>query len=41
MVVGDDPRIADYAGDFAALIEEALPNDRSIEFIRNVADEML
>jgi transcriptional regulator with XRE-family HTH domain len=41
MIVGDDPNIAEYAANFVALTEEALPADQSIEFIRNVADEML
>jgi transcriptional regulator with XRE-family HTH domain len=41
IITGDDPAIADYADNFGVLTEEALPADQSIEFIRNVADEML
>lgn len=40
MVLGNDRKVARYADDFAALLEVALPADRSIEFIRSVADEM-
>jgi transcriptional regulator with XRE-family HTH domain len=41
MIVGDDPSITDYKDNFVTLTDEALKAGESIEFIRNVADEML
>jgi transcriptional regulator with XRE-family HTH domain len=41
MVVGDDARIAEYADNFLGLIEESLPEDQSIEYLRSAADQML
>jgi Domain of unknown function (DUF5753) len=40
MVQGDDPRVAEYRDDFELLLEDALSADKSIELIRNVAEEM-
>jgi transcriptional regulator with XRE-family HTH domain len=40
MVIGDDPRIAEYRDDFELLLEDALSAEKSIELIRNVAEEM-
>jgi transcriptional regulator with XRE-family HTH domain len=40
MVSGSDPQIAEFQDDFEALLEDALPSDKSIELIRNVAEEM-
>ena len=40
MVSGSDPQIAEFRDDFEALLEDALPSDKSIELIRNVAEEM-
>jgi transcriptional regulator with XRE-family HTH domain len=40
MVSGTDPRVAEYRDDFETLLEYALPADKSIEFIRQVAEEM-
>jgi transcriptional regulator with XRE-family HTH domain len=41
IVTGDVPQVAEYADDFEALIEAALPADQSIEFLRSAAEEML
>lgn len=40
VVSGNDPRVAAYRDDFEDLLEDALPADKSIEFIRAVAEEM-
>jgi len=40
MFVGSDPKVGEYADGFAALLDDALSPERSIEFIRSVADEM-
>jgi transcriptional regulator with XRE-family HTH domain len=40
MVMGNDPRVAEYRDDFELLLEDALPADKSIELIRRVAEEM-
>jgi transcriptional regulator with XRE-family HTH domain len=40
MIAGDDPQIAAHADRFETILEEALPADQSIEFIRRVAEEM-
>ena len=40
MMSGNDPQVAAYADDFENLLEDALPADKSIEFIRSVAAEM-
>lgn len=40
MVAGHDPQIAEHADRFEALLEDALPADQSIEFIRSAAEEM-
>ena len=40
MVMGDDPRVAEYRDDFELLLEDALSADKSIELIRRVAEEM-
>jgi transcriptional regulator with XRE-family HTH domain len=40
LVAGDDPQVAEYADDFEALIERALPAGESIELIRSVAEDM-
>jgi transcriptional regulator with XRE-family HTH domain len=40
VISGNDRRVAAYADDFENLLEDALPADRSIEFIRGVAEEM-
>lgn len=40
MITGDDPQVAKYVQDFEELIEDAWSADSSIEFMRNVADEM-
>ncbi len=37
---GNDPQVAEYADDFENLLEEALPADKSIQFMRGVAAEM-
>jgi transcriptional regulator with XRE-family HTH domain len=41
MISGHDPQIAEQADRFEALLEDALPADQSIEFIRNTAADML
>jgi transcriptional regulator with XRE-family HTH domain len=40
VISGNDPQVAAYADDFETLLEDALPADKSIEFIRGVAEEM-
>jgi transcriptional regulator with XRE-family HTH domain len=40
MIVGSDVAISDYAASFAALLEDALPADKSLEFIERAAEEM-
>lgn len=40
MIVGSEPAISDYAASFAALLEDALPADKSLEFIERAAEEM-
>jgi transcriptional regulator with XRE-family HTH domain len=40
LVTGNDPRIAEYADDFEVLHESALSADQSIDFMREVAEEM-
>jgi len=40
MVLGNDSKVGQYVDNFAALLEVALPAERSIEFIRSIADEM-
>jgi uncharacterized protein DUF5753/helix-turn-helix protein len=40
MIVGNDPAVGEYAEAFAALLEDALSTEQSLEFIRAVADEM-
>ncbi len=39
-VPGDDPRIAEYRVNFETLLEDALPADQSIGFIRSAAEDM-
>jgi transcriptional regulator with XRE-family HTH domain len=36
----NDPDVAEYADKFESLLDFALPEDESLEFIRNVAEEM-
>lgn len=40
VISGNDPQVKAYSEDFEDLLEEALPADKSIEFIRGVAAEM-
>jgi transcriptional regulator with XRE-family HTH domain len=40
VISGNDQRVAAYADDFENLLEDALPADKSIEFILGVAEEM-
>jgi transcriptional regulator with XRE-family HTH domain len=40
LFTGGDPRIGQYADDFEILLETALPAAESLEFIRQVAEEM-
>jgi transcriptional regulator with XRE-family HTH domain len=40
-LTGNDPDVAEYADKFESLLDFALPEDRSLELIRNVAEEML
>jgi transcriptional regulator with XRE-family HTH domain len=40
VISGSDPQVAAYADDFENLLEDALPADKSLEFIRAVAAEM-
>ena len=39
-ITGDSPRVADYRDAFEALLVPALPEDESIDFIRQAAEEM-
>ncbi|GAA3952553.1 helix-turn-helix transcriptional regulator [Actinomadura viridis] len=41
LMTGDDQRIADYRANFEVLLEEALPPEKSLEMIRQVAEEMM
>lgn len=41
MVTGDDPRISEYRDSFESLFEEALPAEKSIELIREAAEELM
>ncbi len=40
MIDAEDPQMAEYAEDFDELLDVALSAEKSIEFIRNVAQEM-
>jgi transcriptional regulator with XRE-family HTH domain len=40
VISGTDSQVAAYADDFENLLEDALPADKSLEFIRGVAEEM-
>jgi hypothetical protein len=40
VISGSDPQLAEYADDFENLLEDALPADKSIEFIRSAAEEL-
>ena len=40
VISANDPQLAAYADDFENLLEDALPADKSIEFIRGAAEEM-
>lgn len=40
VISGSDPQVAAYADDFENLLEDALPADKSLEFIRGVVEEM-
>jgi transcriptional regulator with XRE-family HTH domain len=40
MIPSSDPQVAEYRDKFEVLLEEALPADRSIEFIRTAAEDM-
>jgi transcriptional regulator with XRE-family HTH domain len=40
MVMGDDPRVAEYRDDFELLLEDALSADKSIDLIRSAVEEM-
>jgi transcriptional regulator with XRE-family HTH domain len=40
LITGNDPRIGEYADDFETLLEGALSDDESIDFIREVAEVM-
>jgi hypothetical protein len=40
LVIGDEPRVAEYRDDFETLLESALSADKSIELIRHAAAEM-
>jgi transcriptional regulator with XRE-family HTH domain len=40
MVMGDDPRVAEYRDDFELLLEDALSAEKSVELIRSVAEDM-
>jgi len=39
-ITGEDPQVAEYAANFETLLDQALPEDESITFIRAVAEEM-
>jgi transcriptional regulator with XRE-family HTH domain len=40
MITGEDPQVVKYVQDFEDLIEDSWPAERSVEFMRKVADEM-
>jgi transcriptional regulator with XRE-family HTH domain len=40
LFMGDDPRVVEYRDDFQLLLEDSLSPDRSVSFIRSVAEEM-
>jgi transcriptional regulator with XRE-family HTH domain len=40
VISGNDSRVGAYADDFESLLEDALPADKSIEYIRGIAEEM-
>jgi transcriptional regulator with XRE-family HTH domain len=40
MIGGNDQQVAEYRARFEALLEDALPADRSIQFIRDAAEEI-
>jgi transcriptional regulator with XRE-family HTH domain len=40
MINGGEPQVPEYAADFDALLEQALPADESLEFIRRAAEDM-
>jgi transcriptional regulator with XRE-family HTH domain len=40
MVMGDDPRVTEYRDDFELLLEDALSTDKSIQLIRDIAEDM-
>ena len=40
MIIGSEVMISDYAASFAALLEDALPVDKSLAFIERAAEEM-
>jgi transcriptional regulator with XRE-family HTH domain len=40
MIIGSEVMISDYAASFAALLEDALPADKSLAFIERAAEEM-
>jgi transcriptional regulator with XRE-family HTH domain len=40
LITGSDPRIGQYADDFETLVETSLPAADSVEFIKQVAEEM-
>jgi hypothetical protein len=40
MIAENDPRAAKYAEDFEELLDDALSEERSIELMRGVAEEM-
>jgi transcriptional regulator with XRE-family HTH domain len=39
-ITGEDPQVAEYAANFEALLDRALPDSESIQFIQDAADEM-
>jgi transcriptional regulator with XRE-family HTH domain len=40
MIIGAEDQISDYAASFAAILEDALSPDKSLEFIEHAADEI-
>jgi transcriptional regulator with XRE-family HTH domain len=40
MIAGNDPQVAEYADNFEKLLEDALPADQSVEFLRSAAEDM-
>jgi hypothetical protein len=40
MVLGDEPQVTEYRDDFELLLEDTLSAEKSIEYIRSVAEEM-